>query len=315
MSPEPARTPKLQWQSSTVVAIEPRTPTVKSFFFRLPQPLNFVPGQHMDVRLTAPDGYQAQRSYSIASAPEETDRYELAIELLQDGEVSPFFFNTVAVGDEIELRGPIGGHFRWSVADDGPLLLVGGGSGVVPLACMSGSRGRGAECGSPSSTPHALPRISFSTTSCMPCIRVGPASTSFLRSHATRTQPRDGASAASIRRCSQIRWLCCNPLRNWYSSVVPTRLSRPLLMHSFHWESRHRRFERNVTAVKYHATLNPEPWIRGRNHRTAKMPSTTKASSTTPCAMANGGSFCVGASSLRNGTFRNACTTATNTLR
>ena len=136
MSPEPARAPKLQWQSATVVAIESRTSTVKSFFFRLPRTLNFVPGQHMDVRLTAPDGYQAQRSYSIASAPEETDRYELAIELLQDGEVSPFFFNTVAVGDEIELRGPIGGHFRWSVADGGPLLLIGGGSGVVPLACM-----------------------------------------------------------------------------------------------------------------------------------------------------------------------------------
>ena len=90
----------------------------------------------MDIRLTAPEGYEAQRSYSIASAPEETDRYELAIELLQDGEVSPFFFNTVAVGDEIELRGPIGGHFRWSVVDGGPVLLVGGGSGVVPLACM-----------------------------------------------------------------------------------------------------------------------------------------------------------------------------------
>jgi ferredoxin-NADP reductase len=136
VSPEPARAPKLQWQSATVVAIESRTSTVKSFFFRLPRTLNFVPGQHLDVRLTARDGYEAQRSYSIASAPEETDRYELAIELLQDGEVSSFFFNTVAIGDEIELRGPIGGHFRWSVADGGPLLLVGGGSGVVPLACM-----------------------------------------------------------------------------------------------------------------------------------------------------------------------------------
>ncbi len=127
---------KLLWQSATVVAIEPRTPTVKSFFLRLPGPLRFIPGQHMDVRLTAPDGYEAQRSYSIASAPDGTDRIELAIELLQDGEVSPFFFGTVAVGDEIELRGPIGGHFMWSSDDGGPLLLVGGGSGVVPLACM-----------------------------------------------------------------------------------------------------------------------------------------------------------------------------------
>jgi ferredoxin-NADP reductase len=127
---------KLVWQPATIVAIEPRTPTVKSFFFRLQRPLSFIPGQHMDVRLTAPDGYEAQRSYSIASAPNGTDRIELAIELLQDGEVSPFFFETVAVGDEIELRGPIGGHFMWSVDDGGPLLLVGGGSGVVPLAGM-----------------------------------------------------------------------------------------------------------------------------------------------------------------------------------
>ena len=128
--------PKLLWQPATVLAIETRTPTVKSFFFRLQQTLRFVPGQHMDVRLTAPDGYEAQPSYSIASAPEATDSLELAIEQLDDGEVSPFFHDTVAVGDEIGLRGPIGGHFIWSVDDGGPVLLVGGGSGVVPLACM-----------------------------------------------------------------------------------------------------------------------------------------------------------------------------------
>jgi ferredoxin-NADP reductase len=136
MTQAPIPAAKLRWQTATVVAIESRTPMVKSFFFRLPQPLSFAPGQHMDVRLTAPDGYEAQRSYSIASAPEGTDRIELAIELLQDGEVSPFFHDVVAVGDEIELRGPIGGHFMWSVDDGGPVLLIGGGSGVVPLACM-----------------------------------------------------------------------------------------------------------------------------------------------------------------------------------
>jgi len=127
---------KLLWQPASIVAIEPRTPSVKSFFFRLAGNLRFTPGQHMDVRLTAPDGYEAQRSYSIASAPETTDCIELAIERLQDGEVSPFLHDTAAVGDEIELRGPIGGHFMWSVEEGGPLLLVGGGSGVVPLACM-----------------------------------------------------------------------------------------------------------------------------------------------------------------------------------
>ena len=85
---------KLLWQPASVTAIAPRTPTVKSFFFRLPHPVRFVAGQHMDVRLTAPDGYQAQRSYSIASAPEADQGIELAIERLQDGEVSPFFHET-----------------------------------------------------------------------------------------------------------------------------------------------------------------------------------------------------------------------------
>jgi ferredoxin-NADP reductase len=132
----PPTAAKLVWQTATVVAIESRTPTIKSFFFRLALPLRFAPGQHMDVRLTAPDGYEAQRSYSIASAPERNDSIELAIERLEDGEVSPFFHDDVAVGDEIELRGPIGGHFIWSADDGGPVLLIGGGSGVVPLACM-----------------------------------------------------------------------------------------------------------------------------------------------------------------------------------
>jgi len=127
---------KLAWQSAKVDAIETRTPTVKSFFFRLARRFHFVPGQHMDVRLTAPDGYEAQRSYSIASPPEATEHVELAIERLADGEVSPFFHDTVIEGDEIDLRGPIGGHFLWSVTDGVPLLLIGGGSGVVPLACM-----------------------------------------------------------------------------------------------------------------------------------------------------------------------------------
>jgi len=132
--PGPAGT--RHWKTATVVAIEPRTPRIKSFFFALPQPPTFVPGQHMDVRLVAPDGYEARRSYSIASAPEHPEIVELAIERLEDGEVSSFFHDVVHVGDEIELRGPIGGHFRWSVGDGGPLLLVGGGSGVVPLMSM-----------------------------------------------------------------------------------------------------------------------------------------------------------------------------------
>lgn len=96
----------------------------------------FRAGQHVDLRLTAPDGYQAQRSYSIASPPSDTTGIELMIEGLDDGEVSNFFETIAGAGDAIELRGPIGGSFVWAPADRGPVLLAGGGSGVVPLLSM-----------------------------------------------------------------------------------------------------------------------------------------------------------------------------------
>ena len=124
------------WQTAKIIRIEKRTPRVTSFVFKLSRPFVHHAGQHVDVRLTAPDGYQARRSYSIASAPESGGTIELAIERLDDGEVSPFFHEVAVVGDEIELRGPLGGHFVWSDSDGGPLLLVGGGSGVVPLMAM-----------------------------------------------------------------------------------------------------------------------------------------------------------------------------------
>jgi len=124
--------PRLDWQEATVTAIVDHSPTVKSFFLVADAPLPHMAGQHVDLRLTAPDGYRAERSYSIGSAP-GSDAVELVIERLGDGEVSPFFHDVVEVGDTIELRGPIGGHFNWSPEDGGPVLLVGGGSGVVPL--------------------------------------------------------------------------------------------------------------------------------------------------------------------------------------
>jgi len=124
------------WQSARVVEVIRRTGRIKSFFLELTEPFAYRAGQHIDLRLTAPDGYRAMRSYSIASAPDSANRIEIAIELLDDGEVSPFFHEIVAVGDEIELRGPLGGHFIWTGSDGGPLLLMGGGSGVVPLMSM-----------------------------------------------------------------------------------------------------------------------------------------------------------------------------------
>jgi ferredoxin-NADP reductase len=133
--------PRLVWQEAKVTRIVADTPAVKSFFLRPPVWAPFLAGQHVDVRLTAPDGYQAERSYSIGSAPDDPD-IELVIERLATGEVSPFFHEAVVVGDTIEMRGPIGGHFVWQPADGGPLLLVGGGSGVVPLMSILRQRAR-----------------------------------------------------------------------------------------------------------------------------------------------------------------------------
>lgn len=124
------------WQTCAIVEITQQTPSIKSFFLRPSSPFAFAAGQHVDVRLTAPDGYVAMRSYSIASPPSHSDVIELAIERLPDGEVSPFFHEVATVGDEIELRGPIGGHFLWPKRPAGPVLLIGAGSGVVPLMAM-----------------------------------------------------------------------------------------------------------------------------------------------------------------------------------
>ena len=129
--PEP-----LVWQISTVTAIRAETPEVSSFTLKLPTWRVHRAGQHYDVRLTAADGYQAQRSYSIASPPSRTGEVDLTIERIADGEVSPYFHDTVVVGDMVEVRGPIGGYFVWEPALGGPLLLVAGGSGVVPLMSM-----------------------------------------------------------------------------------------------------------------------------------------------------------------------------------
>jgi ferredoxin-NADP reductase len=131
---------RLTWQLAAVVDVVAETPRVKTIAFDVPGWAGHRAGQHVDVRLTADDGYQAQRSYSIASAPSGGARVELTVERLDDGEVSPYLTDELRPGDEIELRGPIGGYFVWEPAQGGPLLLVAGGSGVVPLMAMIRAR-------------------------------------------------------------------------------------------------------------------------------------------------------------------------------
>ena len=131
---------RLSWLAATVAADVRETARVRTLVLNVPGWPGHRAGQHVDVRLTAEDGYQAQRSYSIASAPEETE-LSLTVERLDDGEVSPYLVDEVRAGDVFELRGPIGGYFVWDAATAGPLLLVGGGSGVVPLAAMIRHRG------------------------------------------------------------------------------------------------------------------------------------------------------------------------------
>jgi len=124
----------IRWQTATVVAITPETARAKTFRLRLAQPVQHRAGQHFVLRLTAPDGYTAQRSYSVASAPDDSGEIDLTVELLEGGEVSGYLHSEAQVGDELEVRGPIGGWFVW----DGTTraVLVGGGSGVVPLMAM-----------------------------------------------------------------------------------------------------------------------------------------------------------------------------------
>jgi ferredoxin-NADP reductase len=131
-----AKRKKQSWQKAVILAIEPRTPRIRSFFLAPERPFSYVAGQYVKVRLTVDGGYTAERSYSIASAPDSGAIIELAIEQLPGGEVSGYFHASAAVGDTLEIRGPLGGNFSWSARDGGPILLIGGGSGLVPLMSM-----------------------------------------------------------------------------------------------------------------------------------------------------------------------------------
>ncbi|MDP6665937.1 MAG: ferredoxin reductase [Dehalococcoidia bacterium] len=128
--------PGTEWQTATVESVVCESPRVKLFRLKLPGRGEFRAGQYYDIRLSAPDGYQAQRSYSVTSSPDVPDMIELAIELIPGGEVSSFFHEAVEPGEQIELRGPIGGHFTWTPDFRAPVLLVAGGSGIAPMMSM-----------------------------------------------------------------------------------------------------------------------------------------------------------------------------------
>jgi ferredoxin-NADP reductase len=130
----PRRVP-LAWRIATVTRLQPETPSATTLVLDVPDWPGHLAGQHVDVRLTAEDGYQAERSYSIASSPEDS-QLALTVERIVDGEVSPYLTQELQPGEPLEIRGPIGGYFTWQVADGGPLLLLAGGSGLVPLMAM-----------------------------------------------------------------------------------------------------------------------------------------------------------------------------------
>ena len=135
MTDRPVPAPRLgPWETATVVEVRAETASAKTFRLALPHPSTHLAGQHYIVRLTAPDGYTASRSYSVASPPDGSAEIELTVEHLPDGEVSSFLHEVVVPGDTVEVRGPIGGWFVWR--GDTAVLLVGGGSGVVPLMAM-----------------------------------------------------------------------------------------------------------------------------------------------------------------------------------
>ena len=131
---------QIMWRAGTVVALRDETPTARTITLEVPDWPGHLAGQHVDVRLTAPDGYSAVRSYSIASAPNSERHVEITVERMPEGEVSPYLTQEVVAGDRLELRGPIGGWFVWRNEQTAPIQLIAGGSGIVPLMAMVRSR-------------------------------------------------------------------------------------------------------------------------------------------------------------------------------
>ena len=180
----------IAWQLATVSGIHDETTSVRTFTLALPSWPGHRAGQHVDLRLTAEDGYSVERSYSIASEPERQGEIDITVERITDGEVSPFLDDVVVEGDRLEVRGPIGGYFVWESQLGGPLLLVAGGSGVVPLMAMIRHRQRAA--------PTVRTRLLLSSRHVEDIIyrseldRLAAASDGFEVIHTlTRSQPQD----------------------------------------------------------------------------------------------------------------------------
>ena len=203
-----------RWQIATVTAVREETPRVKSFRFEIPMWMAHLPGQHYDVRLTAPDGYTAQRSYSIASSPLDEGEVELTIDRLDDGEVSPYFHDVVEAGDQVEVRGPFASYFVWR--GESPVLLIGGGSGVVPLMAMLRHRRR--------TMPEAPMRLVYSVRGADDVIYAGELGDETQCSPTPASRPRagPGTPGASTPSCS--RPPASTPARS--SSAARTASSR-----------------------------------------------------------------------------------------
>jgi ferredoxin-NADP reductase len=154
--------PRIAWRLATVIDVIPETPRTRTLVLDVPEWPGHRAGQHVDVRLTAGDGYQAERSYSIASPPEES-RLSLTVERLNDGEVSTYLFDELHSGDQLELRGPIGGYFVWDTSLEGPLLLVAGGSGIVPLMAMLRHRSTALRSGDAAAVHRMPARLLYSS--------------------------------------------------------------------------------------------------------------------------------------------------------
>jgi len=152
---------RIVWRIATVAEVMPETPRTRTVIFDVPEWPGHRAGQHVDVRLTAADGYQTERSYSIASPPGDR-RLSLTVERLDDGEVSPYLTEELRPGDQIELRGPIGGYFVWDIETGGPLFLVAGGSGIVPLMAMIRHR-RASLAGAPENAKSLRTRLLYSS--------------------------------------------------------------------------------------------------------------------------------------------------------